>query len=126
MVRLDGAGDGVAELDLGIAHAVAADHGATGFHHLGKAAGKNLLQDIEVAFFGEADDGERAQGTSAHGVNVAQGVGGRDLAESVWVVNDGGEEIYGLDQRLGGGNFVHSGVVGCIKANQHVGVILPG
>jgi hypothetical protein len=48
------------------------------------------------------------------------------LAEGVGIVNNGREEIYGLDERLSGGNFVHSGVVGRVKANQHVGVILPG
>ncbi|MCU1255963.1 MAG: hypothetical protein JWM83_2262, partial [Candidatus Angelobacter sp.] len=98
----------------------------SGFHHLGKAAGKNLLQDVEIAFIGKADDGQRGQRASAHGVNIAQGIGGRDLAESEWVVNDRGEKIHGLDERLCGGNLIHSGVVGCIKANQHVRVILPG
>ena len=83
-------------------------------------------EDVEIAFIGKADDGQRGQGTSAHGVNVAQGIGGRDLAEGEWVVNDGSEEIYGLDERLCGGNFVHSGVVGCVKANQYVRVMLPG
>src|SRR5690242_2578411 len=103
-----------------------ADHDTSGFHHFGKATGKDLLQDIEIAFSGKAYDGQRGQGASAHGVNVAQGVGGRDLAESEWVVDDGSEEIHGLDQRLRGGNFVHSGVVGCAKANQNVRVMLPG
>src|SRR3954466_931641 len=125
-LRMDHAGDGVAKFNLRIAHAMATDHDATGFHHLGKAAGKNLLQNVEVAFIGKADDGQRGQRASAHGVNVAQRISGRDLAEGVWVVNDGREEIYGLDKRLRGGNFVHSGVVGCVKANQNVRVILPG
>ena len=123
---MDHAGDGVAKLDFRIAHAVAANHHASGLHHLGEAAGKYLLQDVEIAFIGKADDGQRRQGTSAHGVNITQGIGGRNLAKGVRVVNDGREEIYGLDERLSGGNFVHSGVVGCVKANQHVGIILPG
>lgn len=105
---------------------MAADHRASGFHHLGKAAGKDLLQDVEIAFVGKADDSQRGQRPSAHGVNVAQGIGGRDLAKGERVVNDGREEIHGLDERLCGGNFVHSGVVGCVKANQYVGVMLPG
>jgi len=105
---------------------VAADHDTACFHHLGKAAGKNLLQDFEIAFIGKADDGQRGQGASAHGVNVAQGIGGSDLPKREWIVNNRREKIHGLDQRLCGGNFIHSGVVGCIKANQHVRVILPG
>ena len=80
---MDHAGDGVAKLDFRIAHAVAADHGASGFHHLGKAAGKNLLQNFEIAFLGKADHGQRGKRLSAHGVNIAQGIGGRDLAEGV-------------------------------------------
>ncbi len=65
-------------------------------------------------------------GPSAHGVDVTQGVGGGNLSEGVRVVNDRGEKIHGLDQRLCGGNFVHSGVVGCVKANQDIRVMLPG
>ena len=99
-LRMNHAGDGVAKLDLRIAHAVAADHRASGLHHLGEAAGKNLLQYVEIAFIGKADNGQRGHRASAHGVNVAQRVGGRDLAEGVWVVNDGREEIHGLDERL--------------------------
>ena len=63
---------------------------------------------------------------SAHGVDVAEGVGGGDLAEGVGVVHDGGEEIYGLDERQVRVELIHSGVVGVVEADQDVRVVLPG
>ena len=126
MLRVYGAGDGVAELDLVVANGMAADHGAAGLHHLGESAGQDALKDGEVAGARETDHGERAQGTAAHGVDVAEGVGGGDLAEGVGIVDDGREEIDGLHQRQVGGDQIHSGVVGGVEADQDLGVMLPG
>ena len=68
--------------------------------------------------------GQRGDGASAHGVNVAQGIGGGNLAESVGIVHHGREEIDGLHQREVGGDPVHAGVIGVIEADQHVGIVL--
>jgi hypothetical protein len=97
--RVDQAGHGVAEFHFFVANAVAADYYASGFDHFGEAAGKDSLENFEVAFLGEADHGQGCDGTSSHGVDVAEGVGGGDLAEGVGVVDDGGEKIDGLDKR---------------------------
>ena len=123
---IDEAGDGISELGFFVADAVAADHRATCFHHFREAAGENLLQDFEVAAGGEAYVSQRGDGASAHGVDVAQRIGGGDLAEGVGVVHDGSEEIDGLHQREIGGDFVDAGVVGMIEADQNVGIVLPG
>ena len=123
---MDQAGDRISELGFVIANAVAADDGASGFHHLRKAAGQNALENFEIAFFGEADQRERSQRTSAHGVDVAQRVGGGDLSEGVGIVDDGREEVDGLHQRGVGRDLIHSGVVGVIEADQHIRVMLPG
>jgi hypothetical protein len=63
---------------------------------------------------------------SAHGVDIAERVGGGDLAEDVRVVHDRREEIHGLDEGLVGRDLIHSGVVGVIEADQDIGVMLPG
>ena len=120
------AGDGVSELGFFVTNAVAADHGASGFDHLGEAARENALQNCEISFLGKADESERGKRLAAHGVNVAQGIGGCDLSEGVRIVDDGREEIDGLHQSLIGGDEIHSGVVGVIEADQNVGVVLPG
>src|SRR5258707_11418893 len=98
---MDGASNRVTKLYLRIAHAMSANHGTAGFHHLGKSAGQDLLQDAEITVIRETYKGQRAQRPAPHGVNVAQGIGGSDLAEGVRIIDDGGEEIDRLDQRLG-------------------------
>ena len=125
-VGMDGAGDGVSELEFLVANGVAADDGASGFDHLAETAGENLLENVEIAFVGKADQGEGVEGTSAHGVDVAERVGGGDLAEGVRVVDDRGKKIHGLDEGKVRGNFVHAGVVGFVEADQNVRVLLPG
>ena len=123
---IDEAGDGISELGFFVADAVAADHRALGLHHFRKAAGQDLLQHFEVAVGRETNVSQRGDGTAAHGVDVAQGVGGGDLAESVGVVHDGREEIDGLHQRGVGRDPVDAGVVGVIEADQNVGIVLAG
>ncbi len=123
---MDGSRDRIAELDLGIANAVTADDGAAGFDHLRQAAGQHLLEDLGIAVVGKADEGERADGPSAHGVDVAERVGGRDLAEDIGIVDDGREEIDSLHQRQLRRELIHPGVVGGVEADQDVGIMLPG
>ena len=123
---IDEAGDGISELGFFVADAVAAYHRATGFHHLREAAGEDLLQHFEVAVGRETDVSQRGDGASAHGVDVAQSVGGGDLAESVGVVHDGGEEVDGLHQREAGSDLVNAGIIGVIEADQNVWIVLAG
>ena len=85
-----------------------------------------MFQNFEIAAGREADLSQCGDGASAHGVDVAQGVGGGDLAECVGIVDDGREEVDGLHQREVGSDFVNAGVVGVIEANQNVGIVLPG
>ena len=111
------AGNGVAEFDLRIADAVSTDHRAARLHHLAQPAGENLLEYLHVALLGEADQGQRRDRPAAHGINIAERVGGRDLAEGVGVVDDGREEVHRLHQRQLGRELIHSGVVGFVEAD---------
>ena len=61
---------------------------------------------------------------SAHGVDVAEGVGGGDLPEQVGVVGNGREEIHRLHQGQLIGDFVDRGVVALIKPHQQIGVLV--
>src|SRR5262249_18325709 len=114
------------ELGLFIADAVAADDCASGFHHLGKAAGQDALEYPNLGLFREADEGECRERLSPHGVNVAERVRRGDLAEGKGIVDDWRKEIDGLDQSLVGSYLIHARVVGVVEADQNIGVMLPG
>ena len=60
----------------------------------------------------------------AHGVDVAQRVGRRDLAEHVRVVDDRREEIDRVDDRQVAPQAEHSRIVGRFRADNHIGVAL--
>src|SRR5208282_1773649 len=70
-LRVNHPGDRISEFRFLIADAVAAHHRASRLNHLGQAAGKNALQNVEIAFIGKADESERAQRLSTHGIDVA-------------------------------------------------------
>ena len=114
---MNDAGDGVSEFCFFVANAVAADDGASGFHHFGKAACEDSFEDCEVGFLGKANQGEGGERTSAHGVDIAESIGGGDLAEGVRIVDDRGKEVDRLDERRLGRELIHAGVVGVIKAD---------
>ena len=118
--------NGISEFCFFIADAVAAHHRASGLDHLRQAAGQNALQNFEIAFVGKTDKGQRSQRLSTHGIDVAERVGGGDLAEGIGIVHDGREKIHRLHQRRLGREQIHAGVVGVIEADQHIRVLLPG
>ena len=123
---MDQSRDRIAELGFFVADAMSADDGAARFDHLRQSAGENSLKDCDIGFVGEADESERGERLSAHGIDVTEGVGGGDLTEGVGVVDDGGEEVDSLNERCVGVELIHSGVVGVIEADQDVWVVLPG
>src|SRR5258708_16901807 len=97
--RVNGSRHGVAELDIVVADGVAADDGAFCFFHFIEAAADYLLKDRWISFFRKANNRKGGDGFAAHGVNVAERIGGGDLAEREWVVDNRCEKIHGLHQR---------------------------
>ncbi len=65
-----------------------------------------------------ADQGQGHDRRAAHGVHVADGVGRRDAAEVVGIVDDGHEKVRRGDQRLLVVEAVHGGVVGGLDADH--------
>ena len=98
---IDRAGDGVAELDLLILHGVAAEQR----RRRPRAACRSRRWKIARIVPARALPSEtpaiaqRGQRPAAHRVDVADGVGGGDLAVDVRVVDDRREEIDGLHER---------------------------
>jgi len=123
---IDGSGDGITEFEFRIADTVAADDGASSLNHFAEASGEDLFEDLRVTFLREADQGKRRDGAAAHGVDIAEGVGGGDLSEGEGIVDDGSEEVDSLDESERGRDEVDSGVVGLVEANQDIRVLLPG
>src|SRR3984957_1982767 len=97
-IGMDEAGDGVTEFWFVIADGVAAEDCAIGFAHFVEAAAHDLFEDFEGSGGRKRDDGEGGDGAAAHGVDVAEGVGGGDLAEEIWIVDERREEVDRLDE----------------------------
>ncbi len=96
---MDGPCDCVAELNIVVADGVAADDRAVCFFHFVEAAADYLLQDRRISFFRKANNRKGRDGFSTHGVNVAERIGGGNLAEGEWIVDDRREKIHRLHQR---------------------------
>ena len=122
-VGVDGAGDREAELDLGVANGVAADDGAAGRGAALRAAGDDLAEPVEVELVvGVAREVERGDRHAAHGVDVAERVGGRDLAVDERVVHDRREKVDRLHDGEVRREPVNARVVVRLGADQQVRV----
>ena len=71
---------------------------------------------------GYAHEVQGQLGLPAHSVHVAQGVGGRDLAEEVGIVGNGREEVHRLHQGQLVADPVYRRVVTLVKSHQQVGI----
>jgi len=93
------AGDREAEFGLGVVDAVAAgdiDAGLAAF--FGRAVEDAFEGLHRQTAGGKGDKIEGEEGLAAHGVDIAEGVGRSDGPEVVWIIDDGGEKIDGLDK----------------------------
>jgi hypothetical protein len=98
-IFLDEARHGEAVLRLLILDGVAAAELRSCFFDLRLAPGQDLTQYSEVQRAWEGDEVHRGQGLAAHRVHVRERVGRGDLAEAVWVVHDGREEVRRLQEQ---------------------------
>ena len=89
-----------------------------------RAAGQDLAHHLVGQVRGKGRDVQREQRPAAHGVDVAQGVGGRDSAVGGRVVHDGREEVDGRDQRLVVAQPVDGSIVRPAQAHEQVGIVL--
>jgi len=119
---MDGAGDGVAKLQFIVADGVATNDSAIRFRHFGEAAAENLFEDRGIAIAGKRENGERRDGTAAHGVDVAERVGGGDLAEFEGIVDDGREEVDRLHDGKIRSEAVNGRVVAGFKTDKAIGI----
>ena len=118
---VDEAGDRQAELDLGVAHAVAAeDDGTRGSDSLRPAPQDFLEHAHRQLVVGEADNVEHGLRLAAHRVDVAERVGGGDAAVGVRVVNDRREKIDGLHERERVVDAINPRVAEALGPNEQV------
>jgi hypothetical protein len=90
-----------------------ADLGQPPFHHLAEHA---LGHGLHRA----GEDVHAQQRPAAHGVDVGERIGRGDAAEVKGVVDDGREEVHGLDERCGLVQTIHPGVVAGLAADQEI------
>jgi hypothetical protein len=88
-----------------------------------KPAAHDLGEYLEVnALLRKARDGERGQRRPAHRPHVVDGIERGDASVVERVVNDGREEVNGLDEREGLGETVNPRVVGGLDADNQIRV----
>ena len=111
LVRARHAGDGEAVLGLLVVDRVPAGQLGAGLDDLLGAAAQHLGEMLHVQIDGPGDEVHGRQRPRAHGVDVTQRVGRRQLAEPVRRVDDGREEVDRLHQAEVVGEARDGGVV---------------
>ena len=101
---------------------MAACQHTTGLPYLLRATLQDAAQNVQIHFLGETHDIQRGFYRAAHGVNIAEGVGSRNLAENIRILHHGREEIQRLYHGNVIGELVHRGIVRMVEAYQQIGI----
>src|ERR1700689_1652834 len=121
---MDHAGNRVAEFQLVIADRMSSDDGATRFRHFRETAAQDLFEDLRRTGSRKRQDSERGNWPAAHGVHIAERVGGSDLTEKLWIIEDGREKIHGLNDGEIVGEAIYGRVVAGLETDDHVRINL--
>ena len=124
LVRVNSTHDRQTVLNIHIVDRVTANQHTAGFDDFLTAAAEDLTQHIDIPALGETDDIHGSLYFTAHGINVAEGVGGSDLAEGIGIIHHGREEVHSLNDTDIIRHFINSCIVGTVEADQQIGVIL--
>lgn len=95
----------------------AGDDGS-GLAHFLRAAAQDLGQDRTIKIVGEGRQIQRKQHFAAHGIHIAQSVGGRNRTERVRIVHDGRKEIDRADDGLLVVQLIDSSIIRPVKPHQ--------
>ena len=117
---MNNAHDGQAVLHIHIVDGVAAHQHAAGLNDLLRAAPHDLPQNVQIPALGEADNIHGGFHLAAHGVDITEGIGGRNLTEGVGILHHGREEVQGLDNAGFIIDFIDSSVIRAVKADQQI------
>ncbi len=121
-IRMHHAGDRHAVLQLFVDDGVPTDHHGARFPDPLGAAADDVAQNLEVQFaLREPDNVQGRLRLAAHRIDIAQGVGRRDLAEHVRVVDDGRKEVHRIDDGEIRPETEYSRIVGRFRADNQVG-----
>ena len=118
-------GDRQPVLELGVDDGVSAHDQSSRLVNLLLPSRQNCREHLERQLAGgKRDDVERGERLASHGVDVGQRVGGRDLPEVERIVDNGREEVDGLDERQIVGHSKNPRVVERLSSDQQSRVCL--
>ena len=102
---------------------VSTDDRCPRFVNLVLSSTKNLGEDFDrQRADGKADNAKRCEWLTTHGVHIGQSVRGSDLSELVWIVDDGREEVDGLNERETIGQPENSRVIEGLSTDKDAGI----
>jgi hypothetical protein len=92
--------------------------------HLVLAAAKNLGKDFDRQRPNrKTDDAECGERLTAHGIHVGERVRGSDLPELVGIVDDGCEEVDGLNESQTVGQPEDSRIIEGLATDEDAGIV---
>ena len=115
---------GQSVFDFRITHGVsAADHSPRSSDTLCTAA-ENVGQNLQIEpVVGKPDNVECGFGLSSHGEDVAQRVGGSNLAKTEWVIDQRWKKIERLDDKKVVPQSVNSGITKVFRADYQIRIV---
>ena len=121
--RLDDAGHRIAEHDLFIVHAVAAQERHLLLRQDLQSSPHHLRQDGPIhTLLGKTGHRKGRHRCPGHGPDIIEGIQGGNAPVVEGIVDDRGKEVQRLDQGQIVPETKHSRVVGSVEADQKIGI----
>ena len=106
---------------------VPARQNTAGFRYFFGTAAQDLAQDVQIHAFRETNEIQSCFHLAAHGVDIAQRVGRRDLPEGIGVIHHRRKKVHGLHERHVFRDAVDGCIIPAVIPHQKVRVFLtPG
>ena len=99
----------------------AAEH-RSGLHHLFRTAPHDLAENIQILILRKADNIQRTDDLTAHGVHITQRIGCRDLSEHIGILQHRRKEIQRLHHSHIVTDTVDRRVITAVKPHQQIGI----
>ena len=96
---------------------VATGDNGTSLVGLGVAASQDFLNRVLVHFFGDAHNVQCQLGLTAHGVHIAEGVGGGDLPVHEGIIHNGRKKVGGLHNGQLFADSIDAGIIAFVVAH---------
>src|SRR5271154_721546 len=120
--RINQASDCITKFQFLVPNRVTAQNGSTSLSNLAQSAAHNFFQQIRRSARRKSHNRKRRNRTPAHGINIAQSIGGRHLPKRKRLIHNRRKKIHRLHHSQFRRQLINPGIIRSLKSHKHIRV----